>query len=105
MDFVGVDAESGCCAFKVVVVCESAGCYFAKDDAEGEYVGGEIEFVAEEDFGGHVGVCAAEGETLCLVFVACCDAGCGVGWGCERVRERVGGGRTETKVGNFETTV
>lgn len=105
MDFVGVDAESGCCAFKVVVVCESAGCYFAKDDAEGEYVGGEIEFVAEEDFGGHVGVCTAEGETLCFVFVACCDAGCGVGWGCERVRERVGGGRTETKVGNFETTV
>lgn len=51
-----------------------AGRNLAEDDSKREYVGREVEFVAEEDFRGHVRVSTTECEALALFLVPRCDA-------------------------------
>jgi len=70
----------------VRIIREMASCNFGKHDAKGENVGREVEFMAEEDLGRHICVCAAKGEATGLFLVA-------------------GGNAGKSKVCDLETTV
>ncbi|KAI3483423.1 hypothetical protein L1887_53650 [Cichorium endivia] len=72
---VCVEAKAGHGALESVRVDEVSRGDLGKDDAEGEYVGGEAKVYAEEDLGRHVAVGAAVADSAHLVFVACGDAG------------------------------
>jgi hypothetical protein len=52
-----------------------ASCNFGKNDAKGENVGREVEFVTEEDLGRHVCVRATKGKATGLFLVAGGNAG------------------------------
>ena len=69
-----------------MVVRKLSGADLAQYDTEREDVGGKIELVSEQDFGGHVRVGTAEREALRFLFVA-------------------GGDACKTKVGYFEAAV
>jgi len=85
-DLGGVDSEGRGGAFEGAVVGELSGCDLAEDDAEGEDIGGEIKLFTEQDLGGHVRVCSAEGKATHFVLVASSDA-------------------SEAKVGDLDATV
>ena len=83
---LGVNGKRRSGAGKVIVVREAPRSNFRKYNAEREDVGRKVKLVAQEDFGGHVCVCAAKGETTGLFLVASGDA-------------------RKSEIGDLETTV
>jgi hypothetical protein len=84
--FISVDGKRRRGAGKMMIIREAARSNFREYNAERENVGRKVKLVAQKDFGGHVCVCAAKGETTGLFLVAGCDAG-------------------KSKIGDLETTV